>query len=136
MTTLVGFPQTPFVQVSPVVHALPSSHAVPFPAVVPTQVPFWQLSPVVHELPSSHAVPFVRGTGTHWPVTVSHVDPPVWHWAGKGFGGQMTGEPTQVPLWHASAPVHLLPSSQVVPFAFGGFEHRPVDGTHVPGSWH
>jgi hypothetical protein len=106
-TILVGFPQTPFWQVSPDVHALPSSHAVPFAAVTPTQAPFWQLSPVVHELPSLHAVPFVTGTPTHWPVVGSHVDAPVSHWVGKGFGGQMTGTPTQVPLWHASPPAFV-----------------------------
>jgi len=44
--------------------------------------------------------------------------------------------PLHVPPWHVSVCVHAFPSSQALPFGFGGFEHTPVDGLHVPGSWH
>ena len=32
--------------------------------------------------------------------------------------------------------MQALPSLQVAPSAFAGFEHVPVDGLHVPASWH
>src|SRR5439155_25687502 len=32
--------------------------------------------------------------------------------------------------------VHASPSSHVAPLGFAGFEHVPVDGLHVPASWH
>ncbi len=44
--------------------------------------------------------------------------------------------PVQVPASHVSVRVHASPSSQVVPFGFAGLEHAPVDGLHVPASWH
>src|ERR1044071_485228 len=40
------------------------------------------------------------------------------------------------PAWHASPVVHASLSSHAVPSGFGGFEQRPVDGSHVPASWH
>ena len=42
----------------------------------------------------------------------------------------------QAPAWHVSVLVQALPSSQDVPFAFGGFEQTPVDVLHVPATWH
>jgi hypothetical protein len=47
----------------------------------------------------------------------------------------VVGEP-QRPLWQVSSLVHALPSLQVVPLAFGGFEQVPLAGSQVPGSWH
>src|SRR2546430_17589219 len=44
--------------------------------------------------------------------------------------------PVQVPASHVSVRVHASPSSQVAPFGFAGLEHAPVDGLHVPASWH
>jgi hypothetical protein len=44
--------------------------------------------------------------------------------------------PVHTPLWHVSVCVHALPSLHAVPFAFTGFEHAPVDGSHVPAVWH
>jgi hypothetical protein len=37
---------------------------------------------------------------------------------------------------HVSLVVQPLPSLQTVPFAATGFEHTPVDGSHVPTAWH
>lgn len=34
-----------------------------------------------------------------------------------------TGDPTQIPAWHISFVVHTLPSSHVVPGAFGAVTH-------------
>lgn len=45
-------------------------------------------------------------------------------------------EPTHVPLWHASFCVQTLLSLHVVPLAAAGFEHVPLDGLHVPATWH
>jgi hypothetical protein len=44
--------------------------------------------------------------------------------------------PTQVPFWQVSVWVQALPSLQAVSLAFGGLEHCPVAGLHVPASWH
>jgi len=49
---------------------------------------------------------------------------------------QLGAPATQVPDWQVSPLVHELPSSQADPFAFVGFEHRPVAGLHVPALWH
>ena len=32
--------------------------------------------------------------------------------------------------------MQALPSSHDVPSAFGGFEHTPLAGLHVPATWH
>src|SRR5438874_759617 len=67
------------------------------------------------------------------PVDGLHV-PTSWHWS---WAVQVTGfVPVQVPAWHVSVRVHALLSSHVVPFGLAGFEHAPVDGLHVPASWH
>jgi len=42
----------------------------------------------------------------------------------------------QAPPWHVSVRVYALPSLQLVPFGFAGFEHCPLAGSHVPASWH
>jgi len=44
--------------------------------------------------------------------------------------------PVQTPLWQVSVCVQALPSLQAAPFAFGGFEQAPVEGSHVPAVWH
>jgi hypothetical protein len=36
-----------------------------------------------------------------------------------------------VSLW-----VQALPSLQLVPFGFAGFEHCPLPGSQVPALWH
>jgi hypothetical protein len=98
---LFGAPpvHTPAWHVSPVVHAFPSLHAVPFAAdgceqvpvpvlhkscvqtspslqsfVVPAvQVPLWHVSLRVHALASLQAVPFATAVLAQLPVVVSHV---------------------------------------------------------------
>ncbi len=42
----------------------------------------------------------------------------------------------QIPAWQVSVGVQASPSSQTVPFAFGGPEQRPVPESQVPASWH
>jgi hypothetical protein len=96
------------------------------------QVPAWQVSACVHALPSLHAVPSAFA-GLEQPVVGSHV-PGRWHWSGTA---QTTGAPpAHVPAWQVSTLVQVLPSSQLVPLAFAGFEHAPVAGLHTPGVWH
>jgi len=43
---------------------------------------------------------------------------------------------TQAPLAHESPVVHELPSSQLVPSLFTGFEQVPVAELQVPAVWH
>ncbi len=43
--------------------------------------------------------------------------------------------PTQLPAWQASLRVQAFPSSQAAPLVLAGFEHFPVDGLYMPGSW-
>ncbi len=45
-------------------------------------------------------------------------------------------EPTHAPDWQVSVCVQRLPSLQAVPFAAAALEHAPVDGSHVPATWH
>src|SRR5438094_3868589 len=67
------------------------------------------------------------------PVDTLHV-PTSWHWS---WAVQVTGfAPVHVPASQVSVRVQALLSSHVVPFGFAGFEHTPVDGLHVPASWH
>jgi hypothetical protein len=48
----------------------------------------------------------------------------------------MTGVPlTQAPVWHSSSRVQGSPSLHGVPFAAGGFEHNPVEGSQLPALW-
>ena len=42
----------------------------------------------------------------------------------------------QVPPWHVSLCVQALPSLHAVPLGAAGFEHWPVEGSHVPATWH
>jgi len=46
------------------------------------------------------------------------------------------GPAVQLPDWQVSGVVQLLPSLHDAPFVFGGFEQAPVDGLHVPATWH
>ena len=136
---------TPAWQLSPVVHALPSLHAVPLAATgleqmplagsqvparwhwseaghvtaVPMQTPAWHRSPVVHAAPSLHVVPLATTGLEHVPLAGSQV-PAAWHWSDAG---QVTGVPVQAPAWQASPVVQRLPSEHAVPlstFASGG----------------
>jgi hypothetical protein len=150
----------PLWHVSVWVHALPSLHVVPLPAVgfehapvvglhvpaawhwslavqvtglEPAHTPDWHESACVHALPSLQEVPFGRAGLEQAPLDGSHV-PATWHWSAAK---QMTGlDPVQAPLSQLSVSVQALPSLQVVPFAAVGFEHAPVLGSHVPAVWH
>src|SRR5262249_10730464 len=51
-----------------------------------------------------------------------------WHWR--------DAPARQAPAWHVSAWVQALPSLQLVPSAFAGFEQVPVVASQVPTSWH
>ena len=39
------------------------------------------------------------------------------------------------PHWQVSAPLQTSLSAQLVPLATGGFEHKPVAGSHTPAVW-
>jgi hypothetical protein len=112
------------------VHALPSFTASGVPAV---HVPLWQVSLPLHTLPSGQAVPFAFVGFEQVPFVGLQV-PASWH---ASDAVQITGfAPTHVPVWQVSDWVQPSPSEQVLPFAFAGVEQRPVDGLHVPASWH
>jgi hypothetical protein len=69
----------------------------------------------------------------HWPFDGLHV-PTSWHWS---RATQVTGVPgVQAPAWQTSTPLQALPSPHEEPFGFGGSEHCPLEGLHVPASWH
>jgi len=146
-------PHVPFVHVVLFVHALPSSHVVPFvlfvgvgqpvagtqvPAVwhgfvvvqvtalPPPQTPFVHVVLFVHALLSLHVVPFAR---TGHPVAGTHA-PPGWHASAVHVTAL---PPPHVPFVHVVLLVHAFPSSHVVPFVRFG---HPVAGTHVPPVWH
>lgn len=78
-------------------------------------------------------VPSASAGFEHVPVLGLHV-PALWHWSSAVH---VTGfDPVQTPVWHVSVCVHALPSLHVVPFDAVGFEHVPVEGLHVPATWH
>src|SRR5262249_54256513 len=100
----------------------------------PLHVPALQMSLVVHAMPSSQVAPSSASwLGEQTPVVVLHT-PGVWHWSSgtqtTGF------DPAQLPPWHVSVCVQALPSLQTVPSGLFGFEHVPAAGAHVPGAWH
>jgi hypothetical protein len=142
------------------VQASPSEHAVPFgagglehapveglqlPASVhwleaaqttgfdPTQLPDSHWSVWAHALPSLQLVPFVAVGFEQTPVDESHV-PATWH--GSDAVHVTVVPAVHVPFWHVSSRSHALPSLQLVPFVAAGFEQTPVDGLHVPATWH
>src|SRR5438094_3891378 len=45
-------------------------------------------------------------------------------------------EPVHAPLWQVSVCVQALPSVHAVPSVFDGFEQVPLEGSHVPATWH
>jgi hypothetical protein len=156
--------QTPPVQVSGPVQALPSSQPVPFGRFAPPShwpfaglqllaawqaiptahvrvgpimhTPFWQLS-VVHRLLSTlQAVPLVLLIRVHIPVAASQL-PAIW----QAVSGQGTAPaPTHMPAWapppQLSVGVQALPSLQLVPGSLFGTLHTPSAGSQAAGSWH
>src|SRR5437879_6644512 len=101
--------------------------------LLPVQTPLWQVSVCVQALPSLQALPLTFAGFEHVPVVGEQV-PATWHWS---EAVQTTGLlPVQTPLWQVSVCVHALPSLQVLPLAFAGFEHVPVVGEQVPAVWH
>jgi hypothetical protein len=127
-----GFEQLPVdgLQTPGTWHWSDAAHVFGLP---PVQTPAWQVSVCVHALSSLHGALFGFAGSEQTPVAGLHV-PTSWHWS---FALQTTASaPVQTPAWQVSLCVQALPSLQVVSFGFGGFEHWPVAGLHVPGSWH
>src|SRR4051794_24633964 len=57
-------------------------------------------------------------------------------WQESG-AAHVTGAPAvQTPRWQVSLWVQAFLSSQGAPSALAGFEHVPLVGSQVPGSWH
>ena len=87
----------------------------------------------MQRFPSLHVVPFAAAGFEQVPVLGLQV-PATWHWS---LAVHDTGfDPTQVPLWHESVSVQALPSLHDAPLAAAGLEQVPVDGLHVPATWH
>jgi hypothetical protein len=85
----------------------------------------------VQALPSLQAVPLSAAGLEQTPVDGSHV-PTTWHWS---LAVHVMGfEPAHVPLWQVSTRVQAFWSSHAVPSLTAGFEHAPVDGSHVPAA--
>jgi hypothetical protein len=111
------------------VHAMPSSQVTALPA----HVPFVHASPLVHTSPSLQDVPSAAAGFEQVPVAESQT-PAVWHWS---CAEHATGfDPAHPPCWQVSTWVQAFPSSQVVPFAFGGLVQKPSSGLQVPAMWH
>ena len=74
-----GFEQLPVTesQVPATWHWSLAAHVFPVP---PPHTPAWQVSPVVQALLSLHAVPFAFATGAGQPVAGTQL-PTVWHWS-------------------------------------------------------
>jgi hypothetical protein len=69
----------------------------------------------------------------HVPVDGLHV-PTAWHWS---LAVHVTGfDPVHTPVSHAYVWSHRFVPVHEVPLAMVGFEHVPVDGLHVPTTWH
>ena len=105
------------------------SLAVQVFGLAPVHVPATQVSVWVQALPSLQLVPSVFAGLEQAPLVGSQV-PALWHWsdAAQVFGLAPVQVPeTQVSLW-----VQALPSLQLVPSVFAGFEQTPVDVLHVP----
>ena len=144
---------------SPVVHTLPSEHAVPLATgrgfghtpvagsqlatawhwsggghtvPAPLHTPAWHVSPLVQALPSLHAVPLATGGFEQVPAAGSQV-PAAWHWS---RAVHTTAVPAQVPARQLSPVVHALASEHPVPSATSGFEQAPVTRSQVPAVWH
>jgi hypothetical protein len=127
-----GFEQTP-VDALQVPATWQASEATQMTAFPPEQAPDWHVSVCVQALPSLQALPFAFRGFEQTPVAVLQV-PASWHWSDAV---QTTGlAPTQAPDWHVSVCVQEFESLHVAPFAFAGFEQTPVEGLHVPASWH
>jgi hypothetical protein len=83
----------------------------------------------VHWSESSQAVPLFF-VGLEQAPFVELQTPATWHWS---CAVQTTGfAPEQAPAWHVSVCVQASPSAHVVPSAFGGFVHLPVEGLQTP----
>jgi hypothetical protein len=79
--------------------------------------------------PLEQSVPLGLAGFEHAPIAESQT-PASWH---SSSAMQSIGAPAmQVPAMQPSFIVHALPSSQLVPSGFSGFEHIPVAGSHVP----
>src|SRR5882724_11704406 len=62
-----------------------------------------------------------------------------WHtdsWQASGATHTTGDAPVHVPAWQVSTCVQASPSLHTAPSGLAGFEHTPVDGLHVPTSWH
>ena len=91
------------------------------------------MSVFVQASPSLQAVPVLFTGFEQAPVEASQV-PATWHWS---CAEQMMGfPPMHAPPWHVSVWVHASESSQVEESFFAGFEHVPVELSHVPATWH
>jgi len=97
----------------------------------PVQTPAWQVSACVQPLPSLQAEPFAFAGLEQTPVPGTQT-PMSWHWS---EAVHVTAVPAvQTPAWQVSAPLHRSASAHDAPFAFAGFEHRPVVVLQVPMS--
>jgi hypothetical protein len=96
----------------------------------------WSHAPVPSHVPphapTEHVVPLGAGGLEQAPTPPSPTEqvPATWH---ASDATQAMGlPPEQVPFWQACPAVHAFPPEQGVPFGAAGFEHAPVDGSHVP----
>jgi hypothetical protein len=111
-------------------HVSGATHVIGFE---PMHVPALHWSVWVQRFSSLQAVPSGATGVEQSPVLGSQV-PAKWQESDATQAMRFVG--WQTPFWQASLTPHAFPSSQIVPFGRGGFEHWPVAGLHVPTAWH
>jgi hypothetical protein len=90
-----------------------------------------QVSAMVHMLPSSHMVPGATGSPlVHMPLL--GLQPPWKQTGGGGQDGGLPGWQVP-PLEQVSFRVQALPSSQEAPGVGAPTPHEPLSGSHIPG---
>jgi hypothetical protein len=132
---LHGVPATANAQIPEVgLHWL-ETHSVPPHFGVPTQPPAVHVSEPAktQRLPSEHAVPSGAAGFEQVPLRGSHV-PATWQTPGAPH--VVVAPAVHVPATQVSFVSQALTSLHDVPSVAGGFEHWPVDVSHVPATWH
>jgi hypothetical protein len=131
-SAIVGFEQTPVegLHVPAAWHWSDAVHVTVLPVV---HAPAMQVSLRSQAFPSLQAVPSGMVGFEQTPVAGVQA-PATWHWSD---GAHVTVLPAvHAPAWHVSFRSQALPSSHAVPFVAAGFVHVPVEGLHVPATWH
>src|SRR2546425_1172573 len=98
----------------------------------PVQTPAWQVSVCVQALPSLQAVPSAAGGFEQIGRASCRERAKI---SGVAVSLKKKIEAVQETGWPGAVGVHALPALQSGPSVAGGFEQKPVAGSHVPAAW-